>query len=182
MKHFVLPGLVVITLLWCESSSAQNASLELRYVSERGAQAVTLFDYERTRVPDADGDGQADIVMTRRNALGYLDGVLAIDGATSEELFRMEVETEDEFAGLEFVGFVDLFGAAPGEPRPALFAGESSFRLEFFGFAPLKPAEVWGDGSISYRLTGIADYDGDGRDEIAAYVRETEQIEVWGAP
>lgn len=132
-----------------------------------------------TRLQDANGDGQADLVMMRRNAMGYIDGVLVIDGATQEEILRMEAELEDEFADMDLVGFIDL---GTDGLRPALFAGEERARLTDLTDGTPNIINIdWGSHR-PVRLAGVGDLTGNGLPELVFYLPDAEQVEVWGTP
>lgn len=174
-----IPVLIGLALL-CNPVQAQDPPLEVIYTSERGAQAITIFDYERVLLQDANGDGQEDLVMTRRNAMGHLDGVLVIDGSTREEILSMEAELEDEFAGLDLVGFLDVLYDGEGALRPALFAGEDRARLTDLSDGTSNTLIDWGDGTAPHRLVGVGDVTGNGLPELIFILPQIEQMNVWG--
>ena len=181
MKKEIATGTLIGAALLCAPAQAQDPTLELLYTSEPGVSLPTSQWKVNGVYNDANGDGQTDLVMTRENDQGDITGLLAVDGATREEILRMEVETEDEFAGLEFFGFPDLFGADAGELRPALFAGpgEILYVVVSDGNQTIQRFRP-GDYLKQAFLLSMADYNGDGRDDLAIYRSDTEQIEVWG--
>lgn len=182
MKKEIATSTLIGAALLCApaQAQAQDPTLELLYTSEPGV-SLPINGWKVNGVyNDANGDGQRDLVMTRTNDQGNITGLLAVDGATREEILRMEVETEDEFAGLEFFGFVDFFGAVAGELRPALFAGQGEILYVVVSDGQQVIQRMKADHK-AVEVLSVADYNGDGRTDLALYRSDTEQIEVWGA-
>jgi hypothetical protein len=168
-------------------AQAQDPLLEVVYVSPPATEPFRVTGafqggddlYLRF---DANGDGQGDLVMTRRNARGDIDGVLVVDVATREEIWRMEVETEDAFAGQDLFGFVRIRVPTPtvSVHTFALFAGGGSLQFRDITDGTSNTFRIGGDG-VEYEFVGATDFDGDGLTEIATYRSDPEQVEVWSS-
>lgn len=180
-------GLLLLGLaMLVGTAQAQEPLLEVVYTSPAGMQPPRFFDidYADGVIPswpgrgDADGDGREDLVMIRRNAQGHIDGVRVLDFNTGDELWRTEADTEDEFAGLEFVGFVKLFD--DGSVRHALFTGETSSRL--MKLENVTMDQIWETDVDWYQLVAVRDLTGNRLHNLVFYRPETKQVEVWGAP
>lgn len=137
-----------------------------------GADVDGLFGHVVVAMPDLDGDGAADVVVSAPNAIvdGEPRGVIearALDGRT---LWRA---VGDRYAGLGWHlvragdrdgdGVADLWAGAPSDPARArvhLVSGASGAVLRTI-------ASPRADDQFGWYLVALDDLDGDGEDDLA---------------
>ena len=167
-------------LLFGATVEAQEPTFQVVYQSPPGMQPARFHNGHARGggLRDANGDGKEDLVMMRQNAQGYIDGLLVLDFGTREEIWRMEVETEDEFAGQEFIGFIRVPTSSVEVHTYAIFAGAGTVQLRRISDGPSNTMMLVGDGRAR-TFVAAADFDRDGITDIATYLPDTAQVEVW---
>lgn len=177
--------LFLLTLL-CSTAQAQDPSLIPIFESEPGTRPSAIFtdgfeSGDVSRLLDANGDGNAELVLTRDDIEGNLQGLLAIDLVFNDTIFVIQdvqgLLTDDGTLVL-FRGFAD---ADADGTREAVFATDS----EVFLVDPRDTKAVdWSSNfNIGFpptlRLIGITDMTDDGFEEIVVFLPEERQVIVF---
>ena len=182
MKKTVL---LFLTLLLCAPAMAQsNDSLVVFFLSDPGTRPSAIFadGFESGNLSrlDFNGDDTPDLVMTREDAQGNLEGILVVNAATLDTLWRViDVPTT-----LGIPGTMDLWGFADADAdgtREALFADPGDVVL----IDPRSNTRNWAlnpeQNTLPIRLMGASDVTEDGFEEVFIALRGTRQVQVWTA-
>lgn len=136
---------------------------------------------------DKNGDGKADVVMTRRDDQDNLLGILVIDGHTNEQLWHVQ-DVPQELGWTDATGHYDLLGF--GDPDSdgdieAIFASEDE-DIRVINTEDNSLEWSWAQSSAGKqsdmpRLRGIMDLNNDGSEEFIVVTQNPRTVQVWGA-
>lgn len=173
--------LVACTLFcggWTQALAGEN-NLAIIWQSQPGVEpsGYWLDDFASLSEDrlDADGDGHADLILTRRDENGALEAVRVVDASTGQALVDWLLEQAGVVVteSTRFLGFTDPDGN--GERDGIFLTGQDVFLLNSV------------DDSILFQSTapdelrGIADLTGDGIEEIILYDPQQQIVTVLGA-
>jgi hypothetical protein len=148
-------------------SGATGSRIHAWVGSARGG----LYGHWVLPVPDLDGDGLADVVITAPNATvdGVIRGTVEARSPRSGELLWQHTGTPGQNLGWDLAlaadhdddGHRDVFVGAPGHQRGVvhLISGRTGARLRTFSPPDDEPTFGW-------YVASVADLDGDGRGDV----------------
>ena len=178
-------ALVFLTLLLSSTALAQsNDSLVVFFISDPGTRPAAIFSdgFESGNLSrlDFNGDNTPDLVMTREDDMGNLQGILVVNAASLDTLWRVvDVPTT-----LGIPGTMDLWGFADADAdgtREAVFASPNDVVL----IDPRSNTHNWAlqpeQNTLPIDLMGASDVTEDGFEELFVTLRGTRQVQVWTA-
>jgi hypothetical protein len=178
--------LLLPALLFCLQANAQiNENLIPIFTSDPGVRPSAIFTdgFESGNVSrlDFDGDNKPELVLTNEDSDGILQGILVLNAALLDTLWRVQdvqgLLTDDGTLVL-FHGFAD---PDANGTREAIFTSDNEVIL----IDPRDPKEVNWRSSFNIgfpptlRLIGIADMTDDGFEEIVVFLPEERQVIVF---
>jgi len=178
--------LLFLTLLLSGTALAQsNDSLVVFYFSEPGLRPSQIFtdgfESGNTSRWDFNGDNFPDLILTRENEQGNLQGIVVVGrpaGAASLDTLWRFTDIPPDLDGMRLFGFGD--GDGDGT-REAIFAGPDNVAL----IDPRSNTLNWAlnpeDNTKPVRLFGMNDITNDGFVELSVALRGTRQVQVWTA-
>ena len=177
------PVLLFLTLLLCAPAYAQEPSLDLLYESAPGTRPSAIFSdgFESGNLSrlDFNGDSTPDLIMTREDALGNLDGLLVINAASLDTLWRVQdVGTTLGLAerdGMKLLGFADADG---DNTREAFFADNEIVVIVNPG--DNSQERIIDNQAGKIRVIGLEDLTDDGFEDIIIALLDARQVQVWG--
>ncbi|NBC17326.1 MAG: hypothetical protein GVY18_08450 [Bacteroidetes bacterium] len=177
--------LLAVLLMSSAPLRAQSLELDLLFESEPGVRPGALLDgFTDASSPkrfDADGDGQADLILRRENEQGGLQD-LRVLSELDKSSPKIIWEVRDVPATLGITSPMDLWGFgdvdADGQPE-AIFYDDN----QVSGFHIYRNNLSWKvEEGEAIRLVGATDLTGNGFQEIVVTLQDTRRVQVWKAP
>jgi hypothetical protein len=183
---------LLLLVLLCGSAYAQDGNLVLLFASEPGTRVAGLQSAQggmsgfSPSLFDFDGDERLDLVLTSDDSEGNLLGVLVIDAATLDTLWRVvDIGATLGLAerdGMKLYGFADADADADGT-REAVFANDRDVWLVDPGDNTLEWVySVQVPEEFPVLLRAVSDLTDDGFPDLVLFLPAPRQVQVWGSP
>ena len=177
-------GWLLLALLLVAAGPAGAQTLDILFESEPGVRPAQVFtdgfeSGDITRLFDADGDGQAELLLTQDDAQGRLDKLRAVAVGTGDVLAEIQ-NVQSLLAGggaVLFRGFADPDG---DDAQEAVFVNQSEIALVELddGAVGWSSTDALGTPP-ELRLLGLLDMTNDGFPEILVALPEARQVVIF---